>query len=213
MCLSLPGGFFHKVWVGQMFKFVKLILFLKMYLGNGQSPFSQTVGSLLIPPGRQSQLENDLSLAPIDLTNSKIWLTPALLTNIKFHQNHFLKTYLRGGQTPYSQTVVSLLIPPGWQSRLGKWSKHSSNIFDKLKNLTNSFLTYKQPFIPFWIMCLSLPGSVFNRVWVGQIFKFIKLLLFLKTYLRGGQAPCSQKVESLLISPWLAKPTGKMIWA
>ncbi len=152
MCLSLPGSFFHRVWVGQMFKFIKLILFLNMHLGNGQAQSSQTVGSLLIPPGRQSQQENDLSLAPIDLTNSKIWLTHSLLTNIKFHQNHFFKMYLRGGQAPSSQTVVSLLIPPGWQSRLGKWYKYSSNRIDKLKHLTNSFLTYKQPFIPFWIM-------------------------------------------------------------
>ncbi len=33
---------------GQIFKFVKLSLFLKMYLGGGLTPPSQTVGSLLM---------------------------------------------------------------------------------------------------------------------------------------------------------------------
>jgi hypothetical protein len=42
----------HRVQVGRIFEFVDLILFLKTYLGGGQAPSSQTVGSSLIPLGR-----------------------------------------------------------------------------------------------------------------------------------------------------------------
>ncbi len=40
----------------QIFYFVKLILFLKTYLGSGGAPSSQTVGSSFMPPCRQSWL-------------------------------------------------------------------------------------------------------------------------------------------------------------
>jgi hypothetical protein len=39
----------HRVRVGQIFEFAKLILFLKMYLGTGLTPTSQTVGPLIFP--------------------------------------------------------------------------------------------------------------------------------------------------------------------
>jgi hypothetical protein len=55
----------------------------------------------------------------------------------------FLKMYLGGGLAPSSQTVGSLLIPPGWQSWPGKFSEHSSNGFDKLKTLTKSDITLR----------------------------------------------------------------------
>jgi hypothetical protein len=45
-----------KILVGQIFEFVKLILFLKTYLWGGLAPSSQTLGSLLTPPGWQSRL-------------------------------------------------------------------------------------------------------------------------------------------------------------
>jgi len=54
----------------------------------------------------------------------------------------FLKTYFGGELAPSSKTVRSLLIPPGRQSHLRKRSNHSSNGFDKLKNLTNLDVTY-----------------------------------------------------------------------
>ncbi len=54
----------------------------------------------------------------------------------------FLKTYLGGDLAPSSKTVRSLLIPPGRQSQPRKRSNHSSNGFDKLKNLTNLDATY-----------------------------------------------------------------------
>jgi hypothetical protein len=40
-----------RVQIGWLFELVKLIFFFKTYLGGGLTPFSQTVGSLLIPPG------------------------------------------------------------------------------------------------------------------------------------------------------------------
>jgi hypothetical protein len=43
---------YSRVWVGQILEFVELILFLKTYLGGGLAPYSQTVGSLVIPPGQ-----------------------------------------------------------------------------------------------------------------------------------------------------------------
>ncbi len=46
--------------------------------GGGHSPSIQTEGSLLKPPGWQSQLGNDLSIAPMDLTNLRILLTQTL---------------------------------------------------------------------------------------------------------------------------------------
>ncbi len=63
---------FHRIQDGQVFEFTKAILFLKMYLGVGLAPSSQTVGSSSIPPGQQCRLRNYLSIAPIDLANSKI---------------------------------------------------------------------------------------------------------------------------------------------
>ncbi len=38
--------------IGQIFEFVKLLLFLRMYLGSGLVSSNQTVSSLLIPPDR-----------------------------------------------------------------------------------------------------------------------------------------------------------------
>ncbi len=56
---------------------------------------------------------------------------------------------------------------------------------------------------------LSVPSMQCCRVWVGHIFEFVKLILFLKTYLWGGLAPYSQTVGSSLIYPswqsWLGK--------
>ncbi len=49
--------------------------------------------------------------------------------------------YLLCGLAPSSQTVGFLLILPGWQSGPGKWCEHSSNGFEKHKNLTNSDIT------------------------------------------------------------------------
>ncbi len=48
---------------------------------------------------------------------------------------------LWGGLTPSNQTLVSLLIAPGRQGRVGKWSEDISNGFDKLKNSTNTDIT------------------------------------------------------------------------
>ncbi len=47
--------FSNRVQVGLIFEIDKLILFLKMHLGCGLAPSSQTVGSLLIFPGWWSQ--------------------------------------------------------------------------------------------------------------------------------------------------------------
>ncbi len=60
------------VQVGQMFEFVKLTLLLKMCLGGGLASSSQTVGSSLIPPAGFARQENDLSVAPMASTKSKI---------------------------------------------------------------------------------------------------------------------------------------------
>jgi hypothetical protein len=77
----------------------------------------------------------------------------------------------------------------GRQRRLGKWSEHSSNGFDKLKKLT--------------VMILK------HRVRVDKTFEFIKLILVLKMYYGGDLAPSSHTVGSLLIPPgwqrWLGK--------
>ncbi len=78
--------YIHRVWVGEIFKFVKLVLFLKMYLGGCQAQSSQTAGSLLMPPGRQS--------------------------------------------------------------KPGKWSEHTSDGFEKPENSTNSDITKK-----YWPFC------------------------------------------------------------
>jgi hypothetical protein len=59
----------HRVRVCPIFKLSELILFLKMNLGGGLSPSSQTFGSLLIPLVGKAGQENDLSIAPMDLTN------------------------------------------------------------------------------------------------------------------------------------------------
>ncbi len=62
-----------RVRVGQIFEFIRLILFLKMYSGGGLAPSSQTVGGpLLIPLASKAGKANDLSIAPIDLTNLKL---------------------------------------------------------------------------------------------------------------------------------------------
>jgi hypothetical protein len=49
------------------------------------------------------------------------------------------------------------------------------------------------------------------EVQLGQIFYFVKLILFLKTCIEGGLAPSIQTVGSLLIPLWLAKPAQKII--
>ncbi len=58
---------------------VKLILFLEMYLGEGLALSSQTVGSLLITLADKAGWENNLSIAPMDSTNSKIQQTGTFL--------------------------------------------------------------------------------------------------------------------------------------
>jgi hypothetical protein len=57
----------HRVLVGQMFQFIRLILYLKMYIRGGLSPSSQTVGSLLIPVqgSRSGGYDLSLSIAPM----------------------------------------------------------------------------------------------------------------------------------------------------
>jgi hypothetical protein len=62
----------------QFFKFIKLIPFLKTFLRVSLAPFSQTVGSLLIPLAGKAGLENNLSIAPVDLTNTKFCPTCTL---------------------------------------------------------------------------------------------------------------------------------------
>ncbi len=52
--------------------------FLKTFLVVSLAPFSQTVGSLLIPLASKAGLENDLSIAPVDLTNTKFCPTCTL---------------------------------------------------------------------------------------------------------------------------------------
>jgi hypothetical protein len=42
--------------VGQNFEFIKLVLFLKLYLGGGLVSPNQTVGSSLIPSGSLCRL-------------------------------------------------------------------------------------------------------------------------------------------------------------
>ncbi len=49
--------YWPRVQVGQIFEFVELILFLETNLEGGLAPSGQTVGSLLIPPEKQSRLE------------------------------------------------------------------------------------------------------------------------------------------------------------
>ncbi len=49
--------YWPRVQVGQIFEFVEIILFLETNLGGGLAPSGQTVGSLLIPPEKQSRLE------------------------------------------------------------------------------------------------------------------------------------------------------------
>ncbi len=62
----------YRLRVGQIFEFVKLILFLKMFLGGGLAPSSQTVGSLLIPPGWQSRSQKWTEHGSNGFDNSKI---------------------------------------------------------------------------------------------------------------------------------------------
>ncbi len=50
-----------------------------MYLGEGLAPYSQTEGSLLIALAGKASWENDLSIAPMDLTNLKIQQTGTFL--------------------------------------------------------------------------------------------------------------------------------------
>jgi hypothetical protein len=75
--LHYKGGisitsFINYVQIGQIFEFVRLVLFLKKYLRGCLAPSSQTEGSLLIPLAGFADQANDLSIAPIDLTNLKI---------------------------------------------------------------------------------------------------------------------------------------------
>jgi hypothetical protein len=54
-----------------------------MYLVGGLAPFSQYVRLLLIPLASKVNWENDLIIAPIDLTNSKIqptWTLPIFMS-------------------------------------------------------------------------------------------------------------------------------------
>ncbi len=44
---GLTGGLIHKVWVGQIFESVKLILFLEKCLWGGLAPSSRIERSLL----------------------------------------------------------------------------------------------------------------------------------------------------------------------
>ncbi len=62
----------NRVRVGEFFELVMLVLFLKTYLQGGLAPSSPTAGSLLIPLANEVVWENDLSIATIDSTNSKI---------------------------------------------------------------------------------------------------------------------------------------------
>ncbi len=57
---------------GQIFKFVKLPLFLETHSGGGLAPSSQTMESLLNPMGDKASQESVLSITLMDLTNSKI---------------------------------------------------------------------------------------------------------------------------------------------
>jgi hypothetical protein len=62
----------NRVRVGEFFELVILVLFLKTYLQGGLASSSPIVGSLLIPLANEAVWENDLSIATIDSTNSKI---------------------------------------------------------------------------------------------------------------------------------------------
>jgi len=58
--LALTISRFELFWnrmvqLGQIFEFVKLVLFMQSYLQGGRAPYSQTLGSSLIPPGCRSQ--------------------------------------------------------------------------------------------------------------------------------------------------------------
>jgi hypothetical protein len=53
----------------------------------------------------------------------------------------YLKMYVEDGLPPSRQAVGSLLIPLGWQNRLGKCSEHSSSDSDKLKYSTKVGIT------------------------------------------------------------------------
>ncbi len=86
----------------------------------------------------------------------------------------FLKMYLQDGLVPSNQMVGSSFIPPGRHSRLGKGSEHSSNGFDKLKNLINSDITFNniiQDQTTFWLKYVFLaflslcdPGTVITTL-------------------------------------------------
>jgi hypothetical protein len=60
------------------FEFVKLILFLKMCLGGGLAPSSQTVGVLFVSRAGKASWENNLSIDTMDSTNLKIQPTQTL---------------------------------------------------------------------------------------------------------------------------------------
>ncbi len=68
----------YRVWVGQIFEFVKLILFWKIYLLGGLAPSCQTVGSLWYSLAREAGWEIGLSITTMDSTNLKIWPTQPL---------------------------------------------------------------------------------------------------------------------------------------
>jgi len=73
--------FYHRVRVGQIFKFVKLILLLKMYLGGSPLPSSKAVLSLLIHLGKWSQYNSNgfnklKNSTYLDITNFiTVWMT------------------------------------------------------------------------------------------------------------------------------------------
>ncbi len=75
ICLQWANFYYFqcRVWVGQILKFVELILFVKTNFWGGLAPSCQTVGSLVIPPGWQSRPINDLNIVSKDSTNWKIW--------------------------------------------------------------------------------------------------------------------------------------------
>jgi hypothetical protein len=87
----------HRVWIGWILEFFKLLLFLKMFLGGCLTPSSRIVWFLWYPFGQQSQLRKwfEHSFNGFDklknLTNSEITVE---LDKIMFVPNVWLKIYL-----------------------------------------------------------------------------------------------------------------------
>jgi len=68
----------------------------------------------------------------------KVFKGPMLVKFLSSSNSSYFWKHTEGdGLAPSSQTVGSLLIPSGRQSRSIKWSEHSFNRFDQLKILTN----------------------------------------------------------------------------